>query len=80
MNQTEELIIKKASSLNGYITIQDCELLGIHKNVVFNMSKNNLLTRMASGIYALTQTIPDELFILHLLNKISFLLNDNIIF
>ncbi|MBR1404892.1 MAG: hypothetical protein IJ558_12040 [Treponema sp.] len=66
MNQTEELIIKKASSLNGYITIQDCELLGIHKNVVFNMSKNNLLTRMASGIYALTQTIPDELFILHL--------------
>lgn len=66
MRQTEELIIEKASSLNGYITIQDCELLGLHKNIIFTMSKNNLLVRMASGIYALPQTIPDELFILHL--------------
>ena len=43
MRQIEELIIEKASSLNGYITIQDCELLGVHKNIIFTMSKNNLL-------------------------------------
>lgn len=66
MNQTEKLIAEKASSLNGYITIQDCESLGFHKNTVFTMSKKNILVRMASGIYALPETIPDELFILHL--------------
>lgn len=66
MNKTEELIIEKASSLDGYITIRECESLGIHKNTVFTMAKNNSLVRMAPGIYALPETIPDELFILHL--------------
>ncbi|MGN0740446.1 MAG: type IV toxin-antitoxin system AbiEi family antitoxin domain-containing protein [Treponema sp.] len=66
MDKTEKIITEKASSLNGYITIQDCESLGFHKNTVFNMAKNKILVRLAPGIYALPDTIPDELFILHL--------------
>ena len=66
MNKTDDLILKTADSHGGYITLSECEALGIHKNSVFNLKKKNLLVRQASGIYTLPQAIPDELFILYL--------------
>ncbi len=66
MNATDELILKTAELNSGYITVSECEDLGIHKNSVFNLAKKNMLVRQASGIYTLPETIPDELFILHL--------------
>lgn len=66
MSKDDDIILKTAESHGGYVTVHECELLGIHKNNVFNLAKKNLLTRFAAGVYALPNTIPDELFILHL--------------
>ena len=66
MSKDDDIILKTAESHGGYVTVHECELLGIHKNNVFNLAKKNLLTRFAPGVYALPNTIPDELFILHL--------------
>ena len=66
MNKTDALILKTAELNNGYITISECDALGIHKNNVFNLAKKNMLTRQASGIYTLPENLPDELYILHL--------------
>ena len=66
MSKDDDIILKTAESHGGYVTVHECELLGIHKNNVFNLAKKNLLIRFAPGVYALPNTIPDELFILHL--------------
>lgn len=66
MNKDEAFILEYVSSHNGYLCLPNAYEAGIKKNKVLAMTKERKLIRQAPGIYTLPETIPDELFILHL--------------
>lgn len=66
MNNDDVLILEYASSHNGYLYLPDAYKSGIQKNKILRLAKEQKLIRQAAGIYTLPETIPDELYILHL--------------
>lgn len=66
MKNDDVLILEYASSHNGYLYLPDACKSGIQKNKILRLAKEQKLIRQAAGIYTLPETIPDELYILHL--------------
>lgn len=66
MNDKDAFILEYASSHDGYLCLPAACQSGIQKNKILGLAKEQKLVRQAPGIYTLPETIPDELYILHL--------------
>lgn len=66
MNNDNALLLEYASSHNGYLCLTDTCKSRSQKNKILRLAKEQKLIRQAPGIYTLPETIPDELYILHL--------------
>lgn len=66
MDKDDAFILEYASSRNGYLYLPDACKSGIQKNKILRLAKEQKLVHQAPGIYTLPETIPDELYILHL--------------
>lgn len=66
MNNDNASILEYISSNNGYLTLPNAYESGFQKNKILRSAKEQKLIRQAPGIYTLPETIPDELYILHL--------------
>lgn len=66
MSNDDSFILEYVFSHNGYLCLPNAYEAGIHKNKVLDLAKEQKLVRQAPGIYTLPETIPDELYILHL--------------
>lgn len=65
INESNMEIIKKLMELNnGYITVKELNNFGISRNYLSVMAKNNIIERVANGVYIDVNKIEDVYYVL----------------